>query len=98
MIIWMLLIVATLIGAYSAALTAANREAAQAAREATQRYGVAGVHAGCVIALLTLIAIALWTWYAIDVRDWRFAAIAWIPFLLNLVSRTVSDPKRRPLR
>jgi hypothetical protein len=30
--------------------------------------------------------VGLWTWYAFDVHDWRFAAIVWVPLLTRVLA------------
>lgn len=36
---------------------------------------------GCLAPASGLLGVGLWTGYAIDVGEWRFAAIAWMPLV-----------------
>lgn len=92
MIVWLLLGMSLVMTLASVALTAANAEATAASRAAFRRYGVAGAPLGCVIAVVALVNACLWTWYAFDVHDWRFAAIAWLPMTSRWI---VSATKKR---
>jgi hypothetical protein len=38
--------------------------------------------------------IAAWTWYAVDVGDWRFAAIVWIPAIFTWIGRLANRPTK----
>lgn len=79
MILWLLLGMSVVMTLASVALTAANAEATTASKAAFRKYGVAGAPLGCVITVVALANACLWTWYAFDVNDWRFAAIFWLP-------------------
>jgi hypothetical protein len=47
------------------------------------------VRAGVVMTLCAAVNVALWLWLAIEVGDWRFAAVSWVPFLGGLLGRLV---------
>ncbi|HEX6970254.1 MAG TPA: hypothetical protein VF174_15775 [Micromonosporaceae bacterium] len=94
MIVWILLGLSLLTGALTMALTQVNPEYRRAHRAALKQVGVAGVPAGCVLAVAALLMVATWTWYAIDVGDWRFAAIAWVPALFTWIGRLATRPAK----
>lgn len=53
--------------------------------------------AGCVIVALAFATGALWTVYAVQVNDWRFAAVYWVPFAMGWLGRTLR-PKQEGAR
>lgn len=80
MILTLILIAVALASMASLLLAVTNHEAAQAAQAVYKRNGIVGVPMGCVAGISAVLLLGLWTWYAVSVSDWRFAAITWIPF------------------
>ncbi len=71
-----------------------HSEATDAVRVIVKRNRFAGMPLGCLLSIFGLTLVGLWTWYAISVSEWRFAAIVWIPFISNLIGRLAV--RRRP--
>ena len=94
MIIWMLLAMSTLSAFASIALTSANREATEAMRASMRQHGVAGIPVGCLLAIMSFAALGLWTWYAVDVQNWRFAAIVWVPVVARWLGALTTKRRR----
>lgn len=56
---------------------------------------VHGIGLGCLFAFLALIVVGLWTWYAVEVQDWRFAAIVWFPFTVGYLGNWARKIQRK---
>ena len=95
MVLNLIVALVTLISLFQVLVIDLNKEVNQATREAMKRHG----YAGCsLLTLSTLLAVgvgALWTWYAVQVHDWRFAAIFWIPFTFKTVGTLAQRSKVR---
>ncbi len=95
MIVWALLGAVTFVSVVNLALMSVNAEAEAAAKAVFRRQGLGGVPLGCLSPLLSIVIGGLWTWYAVDVGDWRFAALFWVPFAINWVGKIARrSPKR----
>ena len=64
-------------------LVALNPKVVQATRTAMKQNKVYGMSLGCLWSIFGVISVSLWTWYAVRERDWRFAAITWVPFTVS---------------
>jgi hypothetical protein len=93
-ILWTLVALSTLSGALSLALTQVNPQYRKAHQAAIKHVSVTGIPAGCVLAVAAVLMIAAWTWYAVDVGDWRFAAIVWIPAIFTWIGRLANRPTK----
>lgn len=72
-----------------------NPEVAAAARAEMKRVGISGCSAVALMMLASLVSLGLWTWYGINVHEWRFLVIAWVPFCTGWLSKLAT--KRRPV-
>lgn len=79
MIVWLLLICSALFGFGGYALSQRNREAVEASKQIMRTRGTKAAPIGCLVAVVGYGTPVLWTIYAIQVHDWRFAAITWLP-------------------
>lgn len=95
MILWLILATVTLASVLSVAVVGANREVSQATRAAMKQYGVAGCSLALIWMLSGLVIAALWTVYAYQVKDWRFAAIVWVPIVSRWISQAAEKVKVR---
>lgn len=86
MILWTLLTLSLLSGAFALGTAQANARVAADMRESMKRHGLRGVPLGCAHATISAAVIACWIAYAIQVGDWRFAAIPGVTFALNAVA------------
>lgn len=94
MILNLLLVTISLISAISLAVAVTNAEAAWAVREVFRSKGMAGAPLGCAASVLGWIGLGLWTWYAVNVHDWRFAALVWIPFVTGVLGKVATKNPR----
>jgi hypothetical protein len=63
--------------------------------KATRTFKVQGLSLGCLFAVLGATVVGLWTWYAVEVQDWRFAAIVWFPFTVSYLGQWARKVQRR---
>lgn len=87
MILWILVILSVFISGLALASLDANAEIRAMSAEIYRKHGLnRSAPAGCLIALSALANIGLWVTYAIQVGDWRFAAIPLFPWLVGSVA------------
>ena len=60
-----------------------NPTVARTAETAINQNKIHGMSLGCLWAIMGVISGSLWTWYAVQEQDWRFAAVAWVPLILG---------------
>ena len=87
MIITFILIAVCIGSAAGLTMVVVNAEAESAARSVFRSKGASGLYLGCLIPIVGLTMVGLWTAYAFQVSDWRFAAIVWVPYLSGLIGR-----------
>lgn len=95
MILNLILITVTLASVLSATLVSANREVSRATKAAMNQYGIAR----CSLTLIWMISglgvAALWTMYAYQQQEWRYAAIIWAPIVIRWISQLAEKAKVR---
>lgn len=95
MILWLLLAVATLTSVVNVAIATAHGEVTAVARAMMSRpdRSASAARIGCMMLVLAWTMGGLWTWYAFSVGDWRWAALFWVPFVINWIGKA-AQPKR----
>jgi hypothetical protein len=87
MILWFMLGVSTLMAFTALALVSANAAARKDIEAAWRRHGVKGTPIGCTAVLASWALVALWVVYAVQVGEWRIAAIAVLPGVAGIIAR-----------
>lgn len=94
MILWAILGVNLLVAMTALAFTGANDEIVRQIHALSKSNPLhISKPAGCLFALCPLATASLWTVYAVQVDDWRFAAISWIPAGAGVLRRIVTATK-----
>jgi hypothetical protein len=83
----LILTTVTLASALGMAVVSLNREVAQATNTALRENKISGCSLAIIYMISGLVVAVLWTVYAFQVKDWRFAAIFWIPIVFRWISR-----------
>lgn len=94
MTVWLLLACSGLTSLGVFALYQANEAARADVKAALRRHGVVGSPMAVVVALCGWVALALWTVYAAQVGDWRFAAIPWAPLVARFLAWAMNHQTR----
>lgn len=98
MILWLILAVVTLASVLSVAVVNINREVARVTNAAMKEHGIAGCSLALVWMLSGLTVAVLWSVYAYQVNDWRFAAIVWVPIVSRWISQAAEKAKVRAVK
>lgn len=93
MIIWAILILNTLAAAIGVAFAGANDQLMRELR--VENRARMGRGQAVVLSLAALAVVVLWTVYAFQVHDWRFAAITGVPFVLGWIGRSAAKAKAK---
>lgn len=83
----LILATVTLASALGVALVGINREVTQATNVALRQNKISGCSLAIIYMISGLVVAVLWTVYAFQVKDWRFAAIFWIPIVFRWISQ-----------
>ncbi len=94
--LWLILGAVTLVSGMRLALLSSNERIAAVTDDAIRREGLAGIPAGCLMALAGVATVSLWVVYAVQVDDWRFAAIPGVPFTFHWIGKAAA--RRSPSR
>lgn len=93
--LWALLISITLISMCSLILQAnMDPELRRVSKAAAARRGAPVRRAAIATATLTVINGVFWTLMAFGDKDWRWAAIFWIPFLAGFLSKFMNSGEK----
>lgn len=95
MILWLILAFVTLASALSVAVVNVNREVSRATKAAMDQHGIGGCSLTLIWMTSGLVVAVLWTVYAYQVKDWRFAAIVWVPIVFRWISQVAEKVKVR---
>jgi hypothetical protein len=98
MVVTLILILVSVASVLALAVVMVNREVAQATQTAMKQHGVAGCSLALIWMISGLAVAALWTVYAYQVRDWRFAAIVWIPIICRWIGNVAEKATRREVK
>lgn len=94
--LWAILVLTTLASTISLATASANRDLVREMRIEQRVRTSTGL---IVTLMLASLAVAvLWTLYAFQVGDWRFAAIQWMPIVLDWIGRAANRAKDKTQR
>lgn len=97
MTLWIILINSTVVSVIGLATAGVNEQIYRELRVHRRiRYSKGLIF---LLSLLSLCNVVLWTRYAFDVGDWRFAAIAGVPFVIGWIGRLAiraSQEDRQP--
>lgn len=92
MIVWSLVIISAFTSALNLARLDATAEIRSLAKQIFKQHGLnAGAPIGCLSTLTNLTLLALWIAYAIQIGDWRFAAITCLPWLVAFIATPLHD-------
>jgi hypothetical protein len=92
LLVWLLLAVTTLHSCVWQAISTNNRAVAALLREHRAKIRVSQ-SLSVFAQVLVLASMGLWTAYAVHVEDWRFAAIAWVPYVFGVIGRIAARGK-----
>jgi hypothetical protein len=96
MILWAMVMLSALTSGLNLATLDANAEVRALGAEIYKRNGLnRTAPIGCLITLASLANIGLWIAYAIDVNDWRFAAIPGLPWLIAMIAYPLHNRTRK---
>lgn len=87
MVLNLILAFVTLVSVLQVAVVAINREVSRATKAAMNQHGVAGCSLAWIWIICGLVVAVLWSIYAYQVHDWRFAAIVWVPIVFRWVAQ-----------
>jgi hypothetical protein len=93
MVLNLILALVTLSSALSAAMVMVNREVSHAIKSTVKQYGWAGCSLTMVWMTSGLIVAGLWSLYAYQVHEWRFAAIIWVPIIFRWIGIAAEKAK-----
>ena len=87
MILWAMVMLSALTSGLNLASLDANAEARALGAEIYRRHGLnRAAPMGCLLTIASVANIGLWIAYAVEVDDWRFAAIPGLPWLIAIVA------------
>lgn len=93
MIVTLILIVVSVGSLAGLLLVASNAslaaEAAAASNAVYSRKRITGCGPGLIAFCSAVAIVGLWTWYAVAIHDWRFAALAWVQILATVIRRAI---------
>jgi hypothetical protein len=89
MILWTIFAATCFVNLVALLMAGANEQYVAQVNHIQKQKWRANVFGSLLLALVSYSIPFLWTWYAFDVGDWRFAALAWIPKVASWVLKLV---------